>query len=132
MPTVADYVVLADVPFELDRLNTPVTNTDGRFDFDRPDHFVEGLNLAKPVLFYRVLPLPSVEYFITVNLEFGQDFETPQQVHEEAQLNGQKWRTMHEPISGSVFSQERNTIGFHVVSGLAQFSDVVLMYQRSI
>ena len=132
MSTFADYAVLADNPFDLDRTNIPATNLDGRLDFHRPADFIEGLSLAKPVLFYRVLPLPSAKYFIAVNLDVGQDFETPQQVHEEASLAGQKWRTMHEPISGDVFSRERNTISFHVVDGLARFSDVVLMYQRSI
>ena len=131
MPTVADYAVLTDASFELTEF-MDLGASQGRLDFHRPDNFVEGTNLAKPVLIYQVKPGPEASYEVHINHPFGDDLPNPNRIHEAANIGGGRWRTMYEPIAGTLFQPGHNTIKFHVVRGEAHFADVLLMYQVEI
>ena len=128
MPTVADYAVLTDASFELTEF-IELGSSQGRLDFQRPDNFVEGTNLAKPVLIYQVRPGPEARYEVHINHPFGADLPNPNRVHEAADIGGGRWRTMYEPVNGTLFEPGLNSFKFHVTRGEARFADVILMYQ---
>ena len=131
MPTVADYAVLSDARFDLST-SIGLDSNLGRLTFNRPDNFVQGTNLAKPVLIYQVLPDPECSYEVHINHPFGDSSPEPQRIHDKGTIGGGRWRTVLEAIDGDLFGPGNNSLKFHVTSGRASFADVILMYQVEI
>ena len=127
MPTVADYAVLNDGPFELgagDSFTLP--------PFFRPDNFVVGTNRAKTILAFKCRPNISQPTGIGVTFTVTKGVP-PEQIIGPTSLNTGTVHGFWEAFPATGFGQNVATpIHFNVELGSAVFSDVILWYQVSV
>jgi len=125
--TITDYIVLSDGSFELDgHLDSKV------FEFDLPNDFVQGTNLAKPILAYIINPLSG-----EVTHQAG--FNDLQMLQSQSEVrfthDARVERSLWEAVNGNKLNPgQRNTCYFMTVGAgsRARFRDVILWFQRSI
>ena len=119
MPTVADYRVLRDSSFSLQ------VDQERSLSFTLPDGFVQGTNLAKPIITFIADPTNNAN-----NLRLEVDVND--QPIFSINLNGTVQRTVNEAISGQILNQNaNNTVQFRVEtgSGRVNLRSVILWYQ---
>lgn len=125
MPTVADYAVLRDTPFDIEK-----DGTHPPLVFFRPDNFVEGTNLAKAVLAFKCQPLNTNN---SVGVTFRVQRFAPGQeptVMETMTLNTPTVHALWETFPAKGFGQNVSPgFEFDVLFGRARISDVILWYQ---
>jgi hypothetical protein len=126
MPTLVDYTVIKDQPFEL----ATSGSTPHMFEFELPSSYAVTVS---PVLQFVVRGNLSDDYIFQVGFNDPQELQSKSSLHYEFK-NVEKSRiySLHEVVQGSVLKPGTNTIYFRVSSGKVGFSDVVLWYQRTV
>lgn len=128
MPTVADYVVLRDGSIELSRGESFDTRP-----FFRPDGFVEGTDLAKAIIAFKVQPLPVVTSSGTfsphADINISKLLVPPEPVASISLADG-TLRAYWESFPATGFGVNVGTrFSFSLSKGRALFADVILWYQ---
>ncbi|CAN5831281.1 hypothetical protein BH23ACT10_BH23ACT10_24990 [soil metagenome] len=125
MPTIADYIVIRDGPFELTGSNPWSSG-----NISIPNDLVPGTITAKAVLQYKVRPTasppfaPSAEIEVRVN---GRSVET-------IRLSTDTVHGLWEVFPATILNADSaaNFVEFRAESGFARISDVILWFQRDI
>ena len=128
MTTLADYVVIRDNPFEI---GTGDLTQPHFFDFQLPNDYVKGTNVAKPILQFVVRGNLDDDYTYQIGFNDPQMLQSKSSVRYESH-NAPKSRTctLHEAIDGNKLNPGTNRVYFRINSGKVGFSDVVLWFQR--
>lgn len=134
MSSLADYIVLSDGSFEIDN-NAGGSPSTRILEFNLPNNFVVGTNLARPILSFVYNPVSDNGSFgIWVNPHFP--LLSSQRDHSISWNNAIHMDFgLWEAIQGDRFiAGEQNRILFGMQdgnSGRVRFRDVVLWFQRS-
>lgn len=128
MPTVADYAVLLDESFEISEGQSFPTRP-----FFRPDGFVEGTDLAKAIIAFKVQPLPVVTPTVTLSPHADiiiSKLSIPPETLASISLEDGILRTYWESFPAIGFGVNIGTrFSFSLSKGRARFADVILWYQ---
>lgn len=127
MATLTDYLVLHDGTFTLEgHLNAKVLT------FDLPADFVQGTNLAKPILAYKISP-DSDEMTLQAGFNDPQRLQSNSEFH--ITLDSRTHRGLWEAADGSKLQpDQQNTCYFMTINGGSKVhvSDVILWFQRNV
>lgn len=123
--SLTDYLSLQDPTFDR------AAPAGFEINFNLPSDCILANDSRRPILIYTVIPDNSVNYRVEVNGPADPPAGHPS-IQDHKLLGEHVFRTVHEAINGSVLRAGENTIFFRVLQGRAKFSDVVLMFQRTV
>lgn len=130
MPSLVDYIVIKDSPFEL-----MPGNSEDFFDFNLPSDYVAGTNLAKPILQFMVRGNLDDDYTFQIGFNDPQMLQSQSEVrYSFSNVPQNRIFSMHEAIDGSKLNPGANRIYFRKIGVNVKvgFSDVILWFQRSV
>ena len=129
MASLVDYLVIKDGPFEL-----KPGNSQEIFQFNLPNDYVAGTNLAKPILQFMVRGNLDDDYIFQIGFNDPQMLQSKSEVrYTFSDVAQSRIFSMHEAINGSKLNPGNNTVYFRRIgTGKVGFSDVVLWFQRTV
>lgn len=125
MPTIADYIVIRDGPFELTAGNAWSTG-----NIAIPSDLVPGTATAKAILQYKVRPPASPPFAPSAEIEVRFNGRSLETIRLRTDTVHGLWETFPATILNA--DSAANFVEFRVESGFARISDVILWFQRDI
>ena len=124
MPTLVDYTVIKDNPFEL----ATTGSTPHIFEFELPANYVA---TPRPVLQFVGRGNLDDDYTFQVGFNDAEELQSKSALRYEFKNVQSAAFSLHEAVDGSRRKPGANKVYYRVNTGRVGFSDVILWFQRS-